>query len=84
VRLFTLLHEAAVDIKQPGLGSVEKKEKDLRTMHATVIKDKRKIEETIERLDEYKLEALTKAWNIVNGSVHPAFSSLFLGFNLLF
>lgn len=50
--------------------SVEKKEKDLKTMHSTVIKDKGKIEETIARLDEYKLEALTKAWETVNGLVH--------------
>lgn len=48
---------------------MEKKEKDLRTMHTTVIKDKGMIEDTIARLDEYKLEALTKSWKIVNRSV---------------
>ncbi|CAH7674417.1 hypothetical protein PPACK8108_LOCUS9325 [Phakopsora pachyrhizi] len=49
------------------IDSVEKKNKDLKTMHLTVIKDKGKIKETIARLDKYKLEALTKAWQTVNG-----------------
>jgi structural maintenance of chromosome 2 len=50
---------------------VEKREKELTAKHSTVIKDKGKIEETIARLDEYKLEALTKAWTTVNGYVAP-------------
>ncbi|KAI8454668.1 hypothetical protein BY996DRAFT_6413707 [Phakopsora pachyrhizi] len=49
------------------IDSVEKKEKDLKTMHLTVIRDKGKIKETIARLDKYKLEVLTKALQTVNG-----------------
>lgn len=36
------------------------------TMLETVQKDKRKIEETIQSLDTYKLEALEKTWSKVN------------------
>ncbi|EGG11185.1 uncharacterized protein MELLADRAFT_74124 [Melampsora larici-populina 98AG31] len=61
------------------IDSVEKREKDLKTMHTTVIKDKGKIEETIARLDEYKLEALTKAWQIVNGEFGQIFDTLLPG-----
>lgn len=46
--------------------SVEKKEKDLLLMYKQVLKDKSKIEETVEKLDEYKKEALQKTWEIVN------------------
>ncbi|KAI8451653.1 hypothetical protein BY996DRAFT_7280118 [Phakopsora pachyrhizi] len=61
------------------IDSVEKKERDLKTMHSTVIKDKGKIEETIARLDEYKLEALTKAWQTVNGEFGQIFDTLLPG-----
>lgn len=46
--------------------SVEKKEASLKTMMTTVQKDKEKIEETIQSLDEYKLEALERTWTKVN------------------
>ena len=36
-------------------------------MLATVLKDKEKIEQTIEELDRYKLDALEKTWSKVNG-----------------
>jgi len=36
-------------------------------MLATVLKDKVKIEETIEELDRYKRDALEKTWEKVNG-----------------
>lgn len=49
------------------IDSVEKKESELKTMLRTVIKDKAKIEETIQSLDEYKKEALRRTWQKVNG-----------------
>ena len=49
--------------------SVEKKEQALKKMLATVLKDKEKIEETIEELDRYKRDALQKTWEKVNGYV---------------
>ncbi|CAH7669516.1 hypothetical protein PPACK8108_LOCUS4140 [Phakopsora pachyrhizi] len=61
------------------IDSVEKKEKDLKTMHLTVIKYKGKIKETIARLDKYKLEALTKAWQTVNGEFGQIFDTLLPG-----
>ncbi|KAI8457441.1 hypothetical protein BY996DRAFT_4578382 [Phakopsora pachyrhizi] len=48
-------------------------------MHLTVIKDKGKIKETIARLDKYKLEALTKAWQTVNGEFGQIFDTLLPG-----
>lgn len=47
--------------------SVEKKEASLKKMLATVLKDKEKIEQTIEELDRYKRDALEKTWTKVNG-----------------
>ena len=49
------------------LDSVEKKEQALKKMLATVLKDKEKIEQTIEELDRYKRDALQKTWEKVNG-----------------
>ena len=42
------------------VSSVEKKEVALTKMLTTVLKDKEKIEETIEELDRYKRDALQK------------------------
>ena len=47
--------------------SVEKNEADLKKMLAQVLKDKAKIEETIEELDRYKRDAVEKTWSKVNG-----------------
>jgi len=47
--------------------SVEKEEVALTKMLSTVLKDKEKIEETIEELDQYKRDALQKTWEKVNG-----------------
>lgn len=47
--------------------SVEKRETSLKKMLATVLKDKEKIEETIDELDRYKRDALQKTWEKVNG-----------------
>lgn len=47
--------------------SVEKREDELQKMLSTVMKDKEKIEETIEELDRYKRDALQKTWEKVDG-----------------
>lgn len=59
--------------------NVEKKEVALKNMMRTVIRDKRKIEETISSLDEYKKEALHKTWTKVNGDFGQIFAMLLPG-----
>ncbi|MCJ1292112.1 Structural maintenance of chromosomes protein 2 [Xylographa carneopallida] len=61
------------------IDSVEKKEVALKNMMKTVIRDKRKIEETISSLDEYKKEALRKTWTKVNGDFGQIFAELLPG-----
>ena len=61
------------------IDSVEKKETSLKQMMRTVIKDKRKIEETIVSLDEYKKEALFKTWSKVNEDFGLIFNDLLPG-----
>lgn len=61
------------------IDSVEKKEASLKNMMRTVIRDKRKIEETITSLDEYKKEALQKTWEKVNGDFGAIFAELLPG-----
>lgn len=61
------------------IDSVEKKEAALKNMMKTVIRDKRKIEETIVTLDEYKKEALHKTWTKVNGDFGNIFAELLPG-----
>ena len=61
------------------IDSVEKKEASLKNMMKTVIRDKRKIEETIVTLDEYKKEALHKTWSKVNGDFGQIFAELLPG-----
>ena len=61
------------------IDSVEKKEAGLKNMMKTVIRDKRKIEETITSLDEYKREALRKTWSKVNGDFGNIFAELLPG-----
>ena len=61
------------------IDSVEKKEAALKNMMKTVIRDKRKIEETITSLDEYKKEALHKTWSKVNGDFGAIFAELLPG-----
>jgi structural maintenance of chromosome 2 len=51
------------------IDGVEKRETGLKKMLAQVMKDKQTIEETIEELDRYKLDALEKTWEKVNGCV---------------
>lgn len=61
------------------IDSVEKKEVSLKNMMKTVIRDKKKIEETIDSLDEYKKEALQKTWSKVNGDFGQIFCDLLPG-----
>lgn len=61
------------------IDSVEKKEASLKNMMKTVIRDKRKIEETIISLDEYKKEALHKTWTKVNADFGQIFAELLPG-----
>ncbi|KAK5939610.1 Structural maintenance of chromosomes protein 2 [Knufia obscura] len=65
----------------PMIDSVEKKETSLKNMLRTVIRDKRKIEETITSLDEYKREALLKTWRKVTEDFGNIFSDLLPGNN---
>ena len=61
------------------IDSVEKKEASLKNMMKTVIRDKRKIEETITSLDEYKKKALHKTWTKVNADFGQIFADLLPG-----
>lgn len=61
------------------IDSVEKKETDLKTMLSTVLKDKSKIEETIQELDRYKKDALQTTWEKVNGDFGEIFAELLPG-----
>ncbi|TCD71064.1 Structural maintenance of chromosomes protein 2 [Steccherinum ochraceum] len=61
------------------IDSVEKKEASLKKMLATVLKDKEKIEQTIEELDRYKRDALEKTWTKVNGDFGGIFAELLPG-----
>lgn len=61
------------------IDSVEKKEVALKNMMKTVIRDKKKIEETISSLDEYKKKALQETWEKVNGDFGQIFAELLPG-----
>lgn len=61
------------------MDSVEKKEASLKNNMATVVKDKKKIEDTILKLDEYKKEALHKTWTKVNKDFGDIFNEILPG-----
>ena len=61
------------------IDSVEKKEASLKQMMRTVIKDKKKIEETIQSLEVYKKKALLKTWRKVNEDFGLIFNDLLPG-----
>ncbi|EGO59070.1 hypothetical protein NEUTE1DRAFT_78781 [Neurospora tetrasperma FGSC 2508] len=61
------------------IDSVEKKEVSLKHMMRTVIRDKRKIEETILSLDDYKKKALQETWEKVNADFGQIFAELLPG-----
>ncbi|KAK4450073.1 SMC2-like protein [Podospora aff. communis PSN243] len=62
-----------------NIDNVEKKEASLKHMMKTVMRDKRKIEETIVSLDDYKKKALQETWQKVNGDFGQIFSELLPG-----
>ena len=61
------------------IDSVEKKETSLKQMMSTIVKDKDKIEDTIEELDRYKKDALETTWKKVNGDFGDIFAELLPG-----
>ncbi|KAG6829207.1 hypothetical protein H0H92_005336 [Tricholoma furcatifolium] len=61
------------------IDNVEKREADTQKMLSTVMKDKEKIEDTIEELDRYKRDALQKTWEKVNGDFGGIFAELLPG-----
>ncbi|KAL5438563.1 hypothetical protein PMIN07_003874 [Paraphaeosphaeria minitans] len=61
------------------IDSVEKKEVSLKKNMSIVIKDKQKIEETINKLDRYKHEKLEETWAKVNGYFGNIFNDLLPG-----
>ncbi|KAF5375839.1 hypothetical protein D9615_008170 [Tricholomella constricta] len=61
------------------IDNVEKRELDLQKMLSTVMKDKEKIEETIEELDRYKRDALQTTWEKVDGDFGGIFAELLPG-----
>jgi structural maintenance of chromosome 2 len=61
------------------IDSVEKKEVSLKHMMKTVIRDKRKIEDTIINLDDYKKKALQETWQKVNADFGQIFAELLPG-----
>ncbi|SCU81061.1 LAMI_0B04654g1_1 [Lachancea mirantina] len=56
--------------------NVEKKESALRTMIATILKDKKKIQDTIFKLNDYKRETLIKTWEKVSADFGLIFGDL--------
>jgi len=62
-----------------NIDNVEKKEASLKHMMKTVMRDKRKIEETIASLDNYKKKALQETWEKVNADFGQIFSELLPG-----
>ncbi|KAH9955702.1 P-loop containing nucleoside triphosphate hydrolase protein [Russula dissimulans] len=61
------------------IDTVEKREASLKKMLGTVLKDKEKIERTIEELDRYKRDALKTTWEKVNGDFGGIFAELLPG-----
>ncbi|KAL1922238.1 uncharacterized protein VTP21DRAFT_9777 [Calcarisporiella thermophila] len=61
------------------IDNVEKKESSLKQMLATVQKDKKKIEDTIASLEDYKKEALERTWEKVNADFGAIFGDLLPG-----
>ncbi|PVV00023.1 hypothetical protein BB559_000229 [Furculomyces boomerangus] len=64
---------------QSNIEAVETRESSLKNMLKTVIRDRKKIQDTINSLDEYKLEALDRTWKVVNKDFGEIFSELLPG-----
>ncbi|KAJ3479001.1 hypothetical protein NLI96_g9374 [Meripilus lineatus] len=59
--------------------TAEKKEAGVKDMLSRVLKDREKIEQTIEELDRHKREALERTWSKVNGDFGAIFAELLPG-----
>ncbi|KAJ2228000.1 Structural maintenance of chromosomes protein 2, partial [Coemansia sp. RSA 475] len=62
-----------------NIENVTKREAGLKQMLKTVIRDKRKIEETISSLDKYKVETLERTWKLVDKDFGAIFGELLPG-----
>ncbi|KAJ2322122.1 Structural maintenance of chromosomes protein 2 [Coemansia sp. RSA 2704] len=62
-----------------NIENVTKREAALKQMLKTVIRDKRKIEETISSLDKYKVETLERTWKLVDEDFGAIFGELLPG-----
>ncbi|KAJ2230386.1 Structural maintenance of chromosomes protein 2 [Coemansia sp. RSA 1722] len=62
-----------------NIENVTKREASLKQMLKTVIRDKRKIEETISSLDKYKVETLERTWKLVDTDFGNIFGELLPG-----
>ncbi|KAJ2802035.1 Structural maintenance of chromosomes protein 2 [Coemansia helicoidea] len=62
-----------------NIENVTKHEAELKLMLKTVIRDKRKIEDTIESLDKYKVETLERTWKLVDRDFGAIFADLLPG-----
>ncbi|KAJ1729622.1 Structural maintenance of chromosomes protein 2 [Coemansia biformis] len=62
-----------------NIESVTKHEAGLKLMLKTVVRDKRKIEETIASLDKYKVETLERTWKLVDKDFGAIFGELLPG-----
>ncbi|KAJ2724988.1 Structural maintenance of chromosomes protein 2 [Coemansia sp. Benny D115] len=62
-----------------NIENVTKREAALKLMLKTVIRDKRKIEETISSLDKYKVETLERTWKLVDKDFGGIFGELLPG-----
>ncbi|KAJ2783403.1 Structural maintenance of chromosomes protein 2 [Coemansia javaensis] len=62
-----------------NIENVTKREAALKQMLKTVVKDKRKIEETISSLDKYKVETLERTWGLVDKDFGAIFGELLPG-----
>ncbi|PIA18728.1 RecF/RecN/SMC protein [Coemansia reversa NRRL 1564] len=62
-----------------NIESVTKREAALKQMLKTVVRDKRKIEDTIQSLDKYKVETLERTWQLVDKDFGAIFAELLPG-----
>lgn len=61
------------------IGATESREAVVKNKIRIVKRDKKKIEETVEKLNDYKIKALEKAWSKVNGHFGLIFNELLPG-----
>ncbi|KAJ2887886.1 Structural maintenance of chromosomes protein 2, partial [Coemansia aciculifera] len=76
---FTSMRKTTNTAVMTNIENVTKHEADLKLMMKTVIRDKRKIEDTIESLDKYKVETLERTWKLVDKDFGSIFGELLPG-----